>query len=161
MKIKLCGHPQSSLSDSGCSVHTYKRINNIKIKRTLVLCYTQMWIILHGRCNSYLFIFEAFLQISVPQAGDVTYVLPGEPRNLGREVVREGQLDQLGPCGQDFGGILGRRGFFLQVRIGERLESRVRHPLEEVVQGGVLLQLTQAGRKYKASLTAINFAPVL
>lgn len=41
------------------------------------------------KVSSHLFVFKAFLQVSVPQAGDVTYVLFGEPRNLGREVVRE------------------------------------------------------------------------
>lgn len=100
-------------------------------------------------CISYLFIFKALLQVTVPQAGDVTNVLLGEPRNLGREVVRESQLDQLGCCGQDVGGIVGGRGFFFQIGISERLESRVRHALEEAVQGGVLFQLSQVRRKYK------------
>lgn len=99
-------------------------------------------------CNSYLFIFKAFPQVTVPQASDVTYVLLGEPRNLGREVIRESQLDQLGCRGQDVGGIVGGRGFFLQIGVGKRLESRVRHALEEVVQDGVLFQLSQKGRKY-------------
>ena len=132
-----CGCPQSSLSDSGYSVHTYKGKNNIKqICTSVFFAFEIIWEVCG--CNSHLFIFEAFLQVTVPQAGDVTHVLFGEPRNLGREVVCEGQLDQLGCCGQDIGGIVGRRGFFCQVGIGERLESRVRHALEEVVQGGVL-----------------------
>lgn len=94
------------------------------------------------RCRSYLFIFKACLQVTVPQASDVTDVLFGEPSDLGREVIRESQLDQLGCCGQDIGGTVGRRGFFLQIRIGKRLESRVGHALEEVAQGGVFLQLS-------------------
>lgn len=104
------------------------------------------------RCNSYLFIFKSILEVAVPQTGDVTHVLFGEPRNLGREVVRERQLDQLRCRGKDCGGAVGRRGFLLQIRIGEFLEGGVRHPLEEVVQGGVLFQLSDIRRKYKYDL---------
>lgn len=99
------------------------------------------------RCDSYLFIFKAFLQVTVPQAGDVTYVLFGESRNLGREVIRECQFNQLRCCGQDSGGIVGRRRFFFQICVGKFLKRGVRHSLEEVVQGGVLFQLSKSRRK--------------
>lgn len=48
--------------------------------------------------DPYLFVLKPVLQISVTEAGDVTHILCGQPGDHGREVVREGQLDELRCC---------------------------------------------------------------
>lgn len=41
---------------------------------------------------------------------------------------------------------MGGRRFFLQICVGKLLERGVGHSLEEVVQGGVLFQLSESRR---------------
>lgn len=104
--------------------------------------------------RSYLCVFKPVLKITVPEAGDVTYILPGESGYPGREVQREGQLDQLGGCREDGWRVVRRRRFCLQIGISQRLEVRVRHPLEEVTQRGVVFQLEEIRRGRMSITTA-------
>lgn len=99
-----------------------------------------------NRSDSYLLVLESVVEIPVPQAGDVSHVLSGEPGYPGREVQREGQLDQLGCRRQDGGRVMGRRRLRLQVGVGQLLEGGVRHPVEEVAQRGVVSQLEETGK---------------
>lgn len=94
----------------------------------------------------YLCVFKSVLQVTVPQAGNVAHALFGEPRYRGCEVIHESQPDQLRCCWKNGGSTVGRRGFFLQILISQLPEGRVRHALEEVAQGGVLLQLQEIRR---------------
>ncbi len=49
-----------------------------------------------------------------------------------------------------------RRCLFLQISIGQLLEGGVRHPLEEVAQGGIVLQLEEM-RRQRLSVNAVHF----
>ena len=100
-------------------------------------------------------VFESVLKVTAPQTGDVTYILFGEPDYPGCKVECEGQLNKLRCCGEDGGRIVGRQRLRLQIRISQLLEGRVRHPLEEAAQGGVVFQL--GIRRGRLSVTQEHF----